>query len=82
MISLRPEDPHSYLKWPRLIAFQLVGALSIAVAGISGRSLVNLNHDRAQVKRMVPGGQLHATDVLTVTAIMTTAGGLCGLKTF
>jgi len=70
------------LKWPRLIAFQLVGALSIAVTGISARSFVDLNHDRAKVRAMVPGGQLHATDVVTVTAIMTTAGGLCGLYCF
>lgn len=37
MSTVRTADPHAYLKWPRLIMFNLNGALSIAATGVSAR---------------------------------------------
>jgi hypothetical protein len=37
MSNLQSADPHAYLKWPRLIMFNLNGALSIAATGVSAR---------------------------------------------
>jgi hypothetical protein len=45
-------DPYAYLKWPRLIVFNLNGALSIVATGLAAQSLVNVNHDKAQLVRL------------------------------
>jgi len=75
------QDHHAYLKWPRLIAFNLNGALAITATGLSARSLVNLNHDRGTLASQIPGAVIHATDVVAASAIMTTATGVASLYT-
>lgn len=49
IMSPNAQDPHSYLRWPRLISHNIVGALAVVVTGLSARSIVNLRHDEADV---------------------------------
>jgi len=74
-------DHHAYLKWPRLIAFNLNGALAIVACALSSRSLVNLNHDRATLAGLIPGAKILASDAVAVSAVMVTAGGIASLYT-
>ncbi|KAI5450253.1 hypothetical protein NCC49_003270 [Naganishia albida] len=74
-------DPHAYLKWPRLIVFNLNGALSIVATGLAAQSLVNVNHDKAQLAKTIPGAKLHVGNVIAVTSLMTAAAGVSSLYT-
>merc|ERR1711939_157669 len=76
--TIRP-DRHAYLKWPRLIAFGLVGALGVAATGLSARAIQALKEDRATLKAQLPTASLNATDVVIVAGLMTTAAGLAAL---
>jgi len=70
-----PEDNHAYLYWPRMIMFSLTGALSVAVTGLSSRGLKILNDQKNKVKAQIPGGALHATDILGSNgAVLATCG--------
>ena len=45
-------DPHAYLKWPRLIAFNIQGALAVTATGLAAKSIQNLKDDKAQLVRV------------------------------
>ncbi|GHJ88773.1 hypothetical protein NliqN6_5175 [Naganishia liquefaciens] len=74
-------DPYAYLKWPRLIVFNLNGALSIVATGLAAQSLVNLNHDKATLAKTIPGAKLHVGNVIAATALMTASAGIASIYT-
>lgn len=74
-------DPHAYLKWPRLIVFNLNGALSITATALAARSLIVLNHDKATLAKTIPGAKLHVANVITATSLMTASAGIASLYT-
>lgn len=81
MVASTGRDPHAYLKWPRLIAFNINGALAITATALSSRSLVNLNHDRKMLAAALPGTTLQAGDVVAASAVFVSAAGICSLYT-
>ncbi|GAA5830938.1 hypothetical protein JCM5353_004446 [Sporobolomyces roseus] len=78
---MAPQQVH-FLRWPRFIAFQLTQTLSLATAGLSIWSLVDARHKQALTRKMIPGGELHITDIIAAGASVTSATGLCGLLCF
>lgn len=73
------ETRHAYLKWPRLIAFGLTGALAVTATGLNAEAINRLEHDKKTLKGLLPNATLNATDVLTAAGLMTTAAGLAAL---
>jgi len=77
-----PEDNHAYLHWPRLFFFNLTGALAIAETGLSSRALRVLTDKKNQVKMTLPGGALHATDVVGVNGAVVASSGFAAILCF
>ncbi|GAA5830949.1 hypothetical protein JCM3766R1_006185 [Sporobolomyces carnicolor] len=78
---MAPGQVH-FLRWPRLIAFQLVQTLSLATAGLAIWALVDGRHKQDLTRKMIPGGELHIDDAIGSGAGVTAATGLCGLLCF
>ncbi|GAA5952861.1 hypothetical protein JCM3765_002989 [Sporobolomyces pararoseus] len=78
---MAPAQVH-FLRWPRLIFFQLTQTLSLATAGLAIWSLVDGRHKQALTRKMIPGGELHINDIIGAGASVTAGTGLCGLLCF
>lgn len=72
---------HAYLKWPRIIVFNLNGALAITATALCCQALNNLAHDKNTLSSQVPGAYIHAGDAVAVGACMTTAAGIASVYT-
>jgi len=72
--------PHhlEYLRWPRLISFAFTSSLSVAVFGLAAWSLKVLI-DKKNIARQLPGGVLHANDVIGAGGALTAAAGFTSL---